>query len=71
MNDGAANFQGCINSVTKKIESENPAAISIHCIAHCMSLHLQDKARKISYIKESLKVAMELIQLINFHQNGK
>ena len=26
--DGAANFQGCVNGVAKKIESENSAAIS-------------------------------------------
>ncbi len=42
--DGAANFQGCINGVAKKIESENPAAISVHCLAHCVKLCLQDIA---------------------------
>ncbi len=64
--DGAANFQGCINGVAKKIESENPAAISVHCLAHCVNLCLQDIARGSSCIKEALNFAMEFIQLIKY-----
>ena len=45
-------------------QDENPAAIPVHCLAHCVNLCLQEVARKVSSIKEGLNFAMEVIQLI-------
>ena len=69
--DGASNFQGHISEVGKRFQSENPAAIPIHCLAHCVNLCLQEVARKVTCIKEGLNFAMEVIQLIKFPQSDK
>ena len=38
--DGTQNFQGHVKSVAKRFKDENPAAISVHCLAHCINLCL-------------------------------
>ena len=43
--DGASNFQEHVNGVAKKCKDVNPAAISVHCLAQCMNLCLQEVAR--------------------------
>jgi len=43
--NGAANFQEWINGVAKKVWSEIPATISVHCVAHCVNLRLQCTAQ--------------------------
>ncbi len=50
--DGASNFQGHISGVGKRFQDENPAAIPVHCLAHCVNLCLQEVARKVTCIKE-------------------
>ena len=62
--DGASNFQGHISGVGKRFQSENLAAVPVHCLAHCVNLCLQEVARKVTCIKEGLNFAMEAIQLI-------
>ena len=63
--DGARNFQGCISCVAKRFENENKSAISVHCLAHCMNLYLEDIARG-KCIKEASNFVMEFIQLIKY-----
>ena len=37
----ARKFQGHINGVAKRFQDDNAAAISVHCLAHCVNLCLQ------------------------------
>ena len=46
--DGASNFQGHFSGVAKILQDENAPAISVHCLAHCINLYLQDIAIKVS-----------------------
>ena len=64
--DGASNFQGHISGVAKRFQDENPSAISVHCLAHCINLCVQDIARKNKCVKDALNFAMEVIQLIKY-----
>ena len=62
--DGASNFQGHVSGVGKRFQDDNPAAVPVHCLAHCVNLCLQEVARKVHSIKERLNFAMDVIQLI-------
>jgi hypothetical protein len=62
--DGASNFQGCVNGVAKRFQSEYPALIPVHCLAHCINLCLQDLTRSCNSVKQALNFSMELIHLI-------
>ena len=64
--DGARNFQGHVTGVAKRFEDDNNSAISIHCLAHCVNLCLQDIARDSKCVKEALNFSMEVIQLIKY-----
>ena len=64
--DGARNFQGHINGVAKKFHDDNVAAISVHCLAHCVNLCLQEIAVSSQPVKEALSFSMEIIQLIKY-----
>lgn len=62
--DGARNFQGHKNGIAEKFQDDNAAAISVHCLAHCVNLCLQEIAVVSQPIKEALNFSMEIIQLI-------
>ena len=64
--DGAQPFQGHINGVAKKFKDSNASAISVHCLAHCVNLCLQEITRNSKRIKDALNFSMELIQLIKY-----
>lgn len=40
--DGASNMQGQRNGLATKIKRDVPAALSLHCLAHCLNLCLQE-----------------------------
>ena len=61
---GAQNFQGHVKGVAKRFKDNNPAAISMHCLAQCINLCLQEVTRSYKCIKEVLNFSMEAIQLI-------
>ena len=42
--DKAQNFQGHVKGVAKRFKDENPAAILVHCLAHCTNFYFQDVA---------------------------
>ena len=65
--DGARNFQGHISGVAKKIQDDNAAVISVHCLARCVNLCLQEVAVSSQPIKEALSFSMEMIQLIKYY----
>ena len=62
--DGAQNFQGQVKDVAKRFKDDNPAAISVHCLAHCINVCLQEVKRSYKHIKEALNFSMEAIELI-------
>ena len=64
--DGASNFQGHISSVGKRFQDEYPAAIPVHCLAHCVNLCLQEVSRSVNSIRQGPNFAMDVIQLIKF-----
>lgn len=64
--DGARSFQGHISGVAKRFQDDNAAAVSVHCLAHCVNLSLQEVARDVKSLKEALNFAMDAIQLIKF-----
>ena len=50
--DGARNFQGHVSGIAKRFKNDNVAAISVHCLAHCVNLCLQEVARSSKPVKE-------------------
>ena len=64
--DGASTFRGHINGVAAQIESIEPAALYVHCFAHCTNLCLQTAARQCATIRDALDLVMEMSQLIRF-----
>ena len=64
--DGAATMQGVRNGLAARIKRQNPAAISVHCFAHCLNLCLQEKGRKIPFIRDALDTVRETAKLIKF-----
>ena len=64
--DGASNMMGKLRGVATQLRSEEPAAIAVHCFAHCLNLCLQDVSRKCQPIRNALDTIMELSQLIRY-----
>lgn len=64
--DGASNMMGHLTGVAKQIQTDHPAAIKVHCLAHCLNLYLQDTAKKCKLIRAALDNIMELTQLIRY-----
>ena len=64
--DGASNMMGSITGVAKQVQSEYPAAIKVHCLAHCLNLCLQDAAKKCKPIRSALDNVMEITQLVRY-----
>ena len=66
--DGAATMSGVKNGVAAKIRAEEPRALYVHCLAHCLNLVLQDASRQVELIRDALELCMGLSQLINWSQ---
>ena len=64
--DGAMNMQGHRSGLGTQIQEEEPAAIKIHCLAHCINLCLQDVSRKCKVVRDALDLVFEIIKLIKF-----
>ena len=62
--DGAAAMQGKRKGLATLIRSECPAAVSVHCFAHCLNLCLQDASRTIPLIRDTFDVVREIEKLI-------
>ena len=62
--EGASNMMGRLTGVAK--QNEYPAALRVHCLAHCLNLCLQDAAKKCKPIRAALDNVMELTQLIRY-----
>ena len=64
--DGASNMHGRRKGVSTQIWNENPAALPVHCFAHCLNLCLQDVGRQIAPLRDALDVVKEISKLIAF-----
>ena len=64
--DGASNMSGYLNGVAARIEKDVPAALYLHCFAHCTNLCLQSVGRKCTAVRDALDLVMEVSQLIKF-----
>ena len=64
--DGASNMHGKRNGLVTKIKNEVPAALSVHCFAHCLNLCLQDAGRQLLFIMDALDTVREIAKLIKF-----
>ena len=62
--DGLSNMSGPKSGVAARILKEEPAALSVRCMAHCINLCLQDISHKSKLIKDALELVFELVGLI-------
>lgn len=62
--DGAANMAGHVSGVAARIKSEQPSALHVHCLAHCLNLCLQDASRTCTIVRDTLDIVTELAKLI-------
>ena len=62
--DGASTMQGIRKGVATQIQSENPAALPVHCFAHSLNLCLQDAGRQITVLRDALDTVREIGKLI-------
>ncbi|PIK54239.1 putative zinc finger MYM-type protein 1-like [Apostichopus japonicus] len=62
--DGAANMMGHLRGVAARIRQEEPAAIHVHCWAHCLNLCLQEASKSCHIIRDSLCLVSEIAKLI-------
>ena len=49
--DGTQNFQGHVKCVAKRLNDNNFAATSVHCLAYCINLCIQEVTRSCKCIK--------------------
>ena len=62
--NGASNMSGHLCGVAAQIKRKQPAALHVHCLAHCLNLCLQDAARICSHVHDALEQIIELVKLI-------
>ena len=48
------------------MQKEEPSAIYVHCLAHCINLCLQVLGRQVAPVRDSLELVREVSQLIRF-----
>ena len=59
-------MMGHQRGVATQIQAEEETAISVHCLAHCLNLCLQDTSRKCVLVGDALDIAMEISELIRY-----
>ena len=62
--DGAANMAGKNKGVAARIQRENPAALHVHCLAHCTNLVLQEASRRCRMVRDALDITNELTCMV-------
>lgn len=59
-------MSGHLNGVAAQIERVAPAAVFVHCFAHCTNLCLQTVGHQCLPIRDALDLVMELSKLIRY-----
>ena len=62
--DGASNMSGHVNGVATKLLEEQPAAVHIHCLTHCLNLCLQDATKKFQPMRDAIDLCQEVAHFI-------
>lgn len=62
--DGASNMSGCINGVQKLINQKQPSSTYVHCCNHALDLALQEAAREVKLIRDTLQTARDGANII-------
>ena len=57
-------MQGIRKGVAIQIQSENLAALPVHCFVHSLNLCLQDAGRQIPLLRDALDTVREIGKLI-------
>ena len=63
-------MSGHLNGVAAQIEKDVPAALFLHCFAHCTNLCLQSIGRQCVSVRHALDLVMGISQLIRYSPNG-
>ena len=64
--DGASTMMGHLTGVATQLKKEEPSAIEVHCLAHCLNLCLQDAAKMSTIVRDCLGLIGEISQLIHY-----
>jgi len=64
--DGASNMQGIRSGIATRIQTETPAVLPVHSLAHSLNLCLQDAGKQMQVLRDTLDVAKEVSQLDKF-----
>ena len=62
--DGASNMSGPKSGVAARTLKEEPAALPVHCLPHCINLCLQDISYQSKLLRDALDLVPELVGLI-------
>jgi len=54
-------MSGYLNSVAARIEKDVPAALYLHCFAHCTNLYLQLVGRRCVVVRDALNLVIDKI----------
>ncbi|XP_046574110.1 zinc finger MYM-type protein 1-like [Haliotis rubra] len=60
------NFQGHVNGVAVQLQREEPRAVHVHCLAHCINLALQEATRACKPLRDALDITIEVNKLIKY-----
>lgn len=52
--DGASNMSGCVSDVQAKLKAQCPDSLYVHCSSHALDLVLQEVARDVRLIADTL-----------------
>lgn len=45
------------------IRNEIPAALPVHCLAHCLNLCLEDAGREIRFLRDPIDIVSKIVKL--------
>ncbi len=60
--DGASSMQGKRSGLAAKIRKDVPAALPVHCLAHCLNLC---SGRKLTFLRDVLDTVKEIVKLMS------
>ena len=64
--DGASAMSGQRSGLSTRIKQENNAALSVHCLAHCVNLNCQEIGKNHKLIRQALDLVYEIVGLIKY-----
>ena len=64
--DGASVMMGHLTGDATQLLKEEPKALQVHCLAHCLNLCLQYVAKSSKIVRDTLGLITEIMQLIKF-----